>query len=211
MSRDYKTPPKAAKTRSSPLLVGLVIGLLLGLGIALGVALYINKVPGPFQPVAPARTIEPVATPAAPAPKAPAAERKTDATPATATAGEKAGDKPRFEFYGILAGKEEAAKDKEVAVAAANTPEAPAAPAETFYLQLAALQNAADADNLKAELALAGIEAKIQTAELPDGKTWHRVRLGPFTSVESIEEARARLKANQRTATLIRVKDKREP
>ncbi len=213
MSRDYKTPPKAAKTRGSPLLVGLVIGLLLGLGIALGVALYINKVPGPLQPVAPARTIDPVATPAVPAPKAPAVERKADATPSTAPAagGEKAGDKPRFEFYGILAGKEEAAKDKEVAAAAAKTTEAPAAPAETYYLQLAALQSAADADNLKAELALAGIEAKIQTAELPDGKTWHRVRLGPFTSVESIEEARARLKANQRTATLIRVKEKREP
>ncbi len=209
MSRDYKTPPKAAKTRGSPLLVGLVIGLLLGLGIALGVALYINKVPGPFQPVAPARSIDPVATSAGPAPKAAAAERKADATPATA--GEKAGDKPRFEFYGILAGKEEAAKDKEVAAAAAKPAESAASPAETFYLQLAALQSAADADNLKAELALAGIEAKIQTAELPDGKTWHRVRLGPFSSVESIEEARARLKANQRTATLIRVKDKREP
>lgn len=217
MSRDYKTPPKPARTRGSPLLVGLVIGLLLGLGMALGVALYINKVPGPFQPVAPARTIDPVAVPATPAPKASTAERKADTPPATVPASgadkavDKAGDKPRFEFYGILAGKEEAAKDKEVAAAAAKPAEAPAAPAETYYLQLAALQSAADADNLKAELALAGIEAKIQTADLPDGKTWHRVRLGPFTSVESIEEARARLKANQRTATLIRVKEKREP
>lgn len=207
MSRDYKTPPKATRGRGSPLLVGLVIGLLLGLGIALGVALYINKMPGPFQPVTPARTIEPVVTPPTPAAGTAAPDRSAGApSPQSAS-----GEKPRFEFYGILAGKEEAARDKDVG--AWNDPGAGAAvaPAETYYLQLAALQSPADADNLKAELALAGIEAKIQTAELPDGKTWHRVRLGPFTSVEAVEEARAQLKANQRTATLVRVKDRREP
>jgi cell division protein FtsN len=212
MSRDYKTPPKPARSRGSPMLVGLVIGLLIGLAIALGVALYINKVPAPFLPKEQPHTIEPVAVPEPAQPKAPAvAERKHDtppsASPAAGPEGEKPSGKPRFEFYGILAGKEEAAKEKDVAVA----PKDEAAPAETYYLQLAALQDPADADNLKAELALAGIEAKIQTAELPDGKTWHRVRLGPFTSVEAIDEARARLKATQRTATLIKVKEKRAP
>ena len=192
------------------MLVGLVIGLLIGLAIALGVALYINKVPAPFLPKEQPRTIEPVAVPDPP--KSPAvAERKPDALPAANPASgaevEKPSGKPRFEFYGILAGKEEAAKEKDVAA----PPKDETAPTETFYLQLAALQDPADADNLKAELALAGIEAKIQTAELPDGKTWHRVRLGPFTSVEAIDEALARLKATQRTATLIKVKEKRAP
>ena len=39
---------------------------------------------------------------------------------------------------------------------------------ETFFLQAGAFQNAPDADNLKARLALVGVEATIQTASLPD-------------------------------------------
>ena len=82
-----------------------------------------------------------------------------------------------------------------------------AAPRTVYYIQAGAFQTAADADNLKAKLALAGVEASIQTAQLPDGKTWHRVRLGPFTNVEDIGKAKARLKENQIEGQLIKMKD----
>jgi len=176
--------------------MGIVIGILLGLIAALGVALYINKGPSPFTdkkpgeaaredvPAKPPKIVKPAETAPAPAPSA-----QTPAAP---------GGKPRFEFYGILQGKEEAIKDKDVKLAAART---------VYYIQAGAFQTAADADNLKAKLALAGVEAAIQTAQLPDGKTWHRVRLGPFTNVEDIGKAKARLKENQIEGQLIKMKD----
>ena len=197
-SQDHKGSGRSgSRKRGSSMFMGIVIGILLGLIAALGVALYINKGPSPFTdkkhsetahedvPAKPPKIVKP----AEPAPAAPAA-------PAQAPAA--AGGKPRFEFYGILQGKEEAIKDKDVKLAAPKT---------VYYIQAGAFQNAADADNLKAKLALAGVEAAIQTAQLPDGKTWHRVRLGPFTNVEDIGKAKARLKENQIEGQLIKMKD----
>lgn len=185
-----------SKTRGSPMFVGIVIGILLGLIAALGVALYINKGPSPFidkKPGEAAREEVPAKPPKIVKPTEPAPAPATPAQPPAAVGG-----KPRFEFYGILQGKEEAIKDKDVKLAAPKT---------VYYIQAGAFQNAADADNLKAKLALAGVEAAIQTAQLPDGKTWHRVRLGPFTNVEDIGKAKARLKENQIEGQLIKMKD----
>lgn len=196
-SQDHKGSGRGgSRKRGSSMFMGIVIGILLGLIAALGVALYINKGPSPFTdkkpgeaaredvPAKPPKIVKPAETAPAPAPSA-----QTPAAP---------GGKPRFEFYGILQGKEEAIKDKDVKLAAART---------VYYIQAGAFQTAADADNLKAKLALAGVEAAIQTAQLPDGKTWHRVRLGPFTNVEDIGKAKARLKENQIDGQLIKMKD----
>lgn len=184
------------KKRGSTMLVGIVIGVLVGLAAALGVALYINKGPSPFVERKPGESAREDTPPPKPASKAEKIVKQPDAPPAAAPP--KDGGKPRFEFYGILQGKEEAVKEKDLK---------PAAPKDVYYLQAGAFQSAADADNLKAKLALAGIEATIQTALLPDNKTWHRVRLGPFTSVEDVGKAKARLKENQIEGQLIKVKD----
>jgi cell division protein FtsN len=78
---------------------------------------------------------------------------------------------------------------------------------EVYFLQVAAFQNPAEADNLKARLALAGIESRIQTAQLPDGKIWHRVRVGPFTDMKELNASRAVLTDNNYEANLIKVRD----
>lgn len=196
MSRDYKHVGTAANTSAkagSPMGVGILIGLLLGLCIALGVALYINKGANPFvqkqKPPEPARE-------AAPQDKGAATDKaaKADA-PSSGQA------KPRFDFYKILPGTEEAVTDKEFK-------RAPAASAkEVYFLQVAAFQNPSDADNMKAKLALAGIEAQIQTATLPDGKVWHRVRVGPFSSQDELSKSRTALKENSIEANLIKVRE----
>lgn len=222
-SRDYKTPRSNVPVRSgSPLLVGIVIGILVGLAAALAVALYLFKVPAPFmpregggKPVA-----EESAKPAAPMP--PSAETKPEkggaavAKPAvpggSPVTGTQEGEKQRFDFYKILPGTEEAAKDRDAkrpdrkAPAVGTAPTPPVGAVDLFYLQAGAFQNAADADNLKARLALAGIEAKVLTAELPEGKVWHRVRVGPFRDVAEVGRVRDRLKQNQIDATLIKEK-----
>ena len=53
----------------------------------------------------------------------------------------------------------------------------------------------------------AGIEAQIQTATLPDGKVWHRVRVGPFPNKDELGKSRAALKESNLEANLIKVRE----
>lgn len=193
MSRDYKNQDRKAGPRRSggagSFLVGVLVGLVLGLAIALGVAWYINKMPNPFSGRAPqAKTDEKAAKGAA----------KSEDKSA------KADEKPRFDFYKILPGTEE--KEAAGAPKDAAKPSTPA-PKEAFFLQAGAFQNAPDADNLKARLALLGVEATVQTSTLPDKGVWHRVRVGPYTSVEDLGRTRELLKQNGVETTLIRLRD----
>ena len=189
MSKDYKRPEPTARGSSSQLLVGILIGLVLGLGIALGVAWYINKMPNPFLTRTPPAKLEP-------AKDAPAkAEEKMSRAPDA---------KPRFDFYKILPGMEETVTDPQPKGAQQQST---TATRETFFLQAGAFQNAPDADNLRARLALLGIEARIQTATLPDKGVWHRVRVGPYTSVEELGRTRETLKQNGVETALIKVRE----
>ena len=195
MSRDYKSSAQRGGRRGngSSLLAGILIGLVMGLGIALGVAWYINRTPGPFasspRPPAPLPKIE--------GSRAPPAQ--------TARVDEKAmkseDAKPRFDFYKILPGEETEKPSKDTQKA--STP----AGKEAFFLQAGAFQNAPDADNLKARLALLGIEASIETSIVPDKGLWHRVRIGPYTSVEELNRTRETLKQNGVQTTLVKVRE----
>jgi cell division protein FtsN len=191
MSKDYKRPEPKARGSGSTLLIGILIGLVMGLGIALGVAWYINKMPSPFVARPPAAKSEP----AKGAATAPAKDAEKTAKAADA--------KPRFDFYKILPGTEEPATDQQLK----DAQKKPAAVKETFFLQAGAFQGAPDADNLKARLALLGIEASIQTATLPDKGVWHRVRVGPYTSVGELNRVRETLKQNGVDTTLIKVRE----
>lgn len=198
MSKDYKKTERKSSGRNTggSFLLGMLVGLILGLGIALGVAWYINKMPSPFlDRGAPAKS-----EPAKPLPPTAAkAEEHTAKTPDA---------KPRFDFYKILPGTEEPATDQQVK----DAQKQPAAAAkEAFFLQAGAFQSAPDADNLKARLALLGVEATVQTTSLPDRGTWHRVRIGPYTSVEALARTRDTLKQNGVETTLIKVRDRAAP
>jgi cell division protein FtsN len=194
MSKDYKRPEPKPRGGGGSLLVGILIGLVLGLGIALAVAWYINKMPSPFQP---GRTPAHKSEPAAKAEKAAPA-----AKPEAAKAPE---GKPRFDFYKILPGNEEHATDQQMKEAQQKATSATAK--ETFFLQAGAFQNAPDADNLKARLALLGVEASVQTTTVPDKGVWHRVRVGPYTSVEELNRTRDTLKQNGIETALIKVRE----
>src|SRR3954463_12076779 len=192
MSKDYKAPARKSsggKNGAGSLLVGILIGLLMGLGIALAVAWYINKMPTPFVNRAnPPLKSEP--------PKN--SDAKIDDKSAKS-----ADAKPRFDFYKILPGSEEPVTEQQFKDAQGK----PAQAKETFYLQAGAFQNAPDADNLKARLALAGVAAAVQTTTLPDKGVWHRVRVGPYTSIEELNRARDTLKQNGVETTLIKVRE----
>lgn len=194
MTKDYKRNERRAGGRRGghSLLVGILIGLILGLGIALGVAWYINKMPSPFlsRPASPPQSEVSKVRPNAP---------RNEDTTARAPEG-----KPRFDFYKILPGIEEPATDQQLKDAQKGSA---AASKEAFFLQAGAFQSAPDADNLKARLALLGVEATIQTTSVPERGVWHRVRIGPYTSVEELNRTRDALKQNGVETTLIKVRE----
>lgn len=124
--------------------------------------------------------------------------KSADPTPATVTAPiapatpEAA---PSFDFYKVLPGD---------APAELPAPSTPAAKTVRYYLQAGAFQNPADADNLKAQLALLGVEAMIQTSDVPDKGVFHRVRIGPFDAMSDVERIRSLLAQNNLPATLVK-------
>lgn len=61
-----------------------------------------------------------------------------------------------------------------------------------YLLQVGAFPAAADAEALKAKLALQGFVANVQTVNV-GGQTYHRVRLGPFRSATDLESTKQRL------------------
>ena len=119
-------------------------------------------------------------------------EDRTQKTEYTAPPVQKTEDKgqkietsaPRFEFYDILPMKktENSGQRTEESIppSAANPPLPSEMPPGNFMLQIAAFQNIREAEELKARLALLGIQAFVQQANL-NGSAWYRVRVGPFT------------------------------
>ena len=72
-----------------------------------------------------------------------------------------------------------------------------------MYLQTGSFQNAADADNQKAKLALMGAEASVQQVMLQD-KVWYRVRLGPFKKQDEVNSMRSELSSQGIEANIVK-------
>ncbi|MDD5250910.1 MAG: SPOR domain-containing protein [Rhodocyclaceae bacterium] len=208
----YSPSPKqaAAKPRGNRrgksgggTLLGLFFGLVIGVLIAFGVVWYLNKAPLPFQDKS-NRAEKPI-------------DRNAGSTPEPLPGkpGDKVGEKPRFEFYKILPGGQEATPAPAAAPppAPAAAPAAPAAAAEpaagdVFYLQAGAFQKAADADNLKAKLSLLGVDVGVQEVAVPDKGTLFRVRVGPYAKPDEMNRARNQLAQNGIQATVVKISPK---
>jgi len=202
MSRDYKKSDRPApKKGGNSIFTGIVIGLVAGLAVAISVALYINFSPKPFVNRA-KQTTPPEEAAKIPAKVDDGAQKPADAKPVdSADKNGKPDGKPRFDFYTILPGSEEPVSAQEIKPAKKQD----GATKDGYYLQVGAFQAAAEADNMKARLALLGQEATIQTANIPDKGVWHRVRIGPFTNTDDLNRARSLLTQNDLSSTLVKV------
>ena len=201
---------KTQAKRGGGLKTGLILvtGLALGLGLAAAYLMFgdrqkldaILPQPNPqAEAPAPRRDAEPVA------------QEPEEATEAP---------KPTFDFYTVLPEKEvelpgetaEAAAPGSTAPASTaptaapaadagttTTPAAPAAPSG-LQLQAGAFGNAGDAEALRARLALVGQMARIETVQA-NGRTLHRVRLGPYADVAARDAAQKALAEAGVTAT----------
>jgi cell division protein FtsN len=217
-SRTAGSPRAPQKKSRGGTLLGIFVGLVVGVLIAFGVVWYLNKSPLPFQnkyegapkaekdkPAAPGNGVASAPTPA----------------PLPGKPGDKAAERPRFDFYNILEGKQPpapAAPPPAAAAPAAATPapgtptpapvvDAKPVPVEVFFLQVGSFQKAADADNLKAKLALTGLEASVQEVSIPDKGTMHRVRVGPFRDPDEMNRARALLAQSGVQGSVIKQKE----
>ena len=196
MSRDYKTHPNSSfpGKNGNVLLLGLFIGYALGLLSAIGTWMYINQAPSPFiSQDKPADSL--AAKNAANQIEKELQGHGVEAKPAAAAADAK----PRFEFYKILPEAEETVPERQQKQAAQ-----PSSSQDKYFLQAGSFQKADDADNLKAKLAMLGVEASVQAANLPEKGIWHRVRVGPFASVSDSDRVRASLQQNGVQSSLIK-------
>lgn len=119
---------------------------------------------------------------------------------------EKKTKRPRFEFYTMLPEMEVAVPEHELKGASTETRKQAENEGVTYVLQAGSFRKLAQADRLKAELALIGMPAQIQTVSIEGGKKWHRVRVGPFTNLQALNEARDELQSNGLKVMVLKVR-----
>lgn len=189
MARRGKTQAKRSGSRGTPGWVWLLAGLLLGVIAAIGWYLSqggkVNDLLPRPNPAAQAPPVseEPVAQ-QAPEPR-----------------------KPKYDFYEVLPAKEVVIPDSELsaaaqaeAIKAQTTPATPNDAVETagtvrYLIQAGAFRNAAEAEALKARIALTGEVARVETGD-SQGTTVYRVRLGPYATAASLAAAKQALASN---------------
>lgn len=189
-ARDYKHTGRGRGRRPLPGWAWLLSGLAIGLFVALLV--YLEDRPGP----APARPAISVITPeqAAPAAK-PAAQQESSRPP-----------KPRFDFYTLLPELEVVIPEGDYTVKeqGAEKP-APVEQPGSYILQAGSFRKFEEADRMKASLALLGVHARIQRVQV-NNDTWHRVRIGPYDDLNTLNEVRARLREHNIETMLVKAK-----
>jgi cell division protein FtsN len=185
----------------------LLIGLLLGVGASLGLTMYLK---GSNSPFAPQKAIKPNEEIIA---EKPALKKKitgqntqesTDNTKSNADNSDKKSDN-QFDFYTILPETESTVTEKEIKENSMTVKK------DNYFLQVGAFPDEADADNMKAKLALQGFEAVVQTATIPEKGVYHRVRVGPLGDIDQINKIRSELTNNGFTTDLIKVHTETKP
>jgi cell division protein FtsN len=94
-------------------------------------------------------------------------------------------------------------KDKDVRPDSKSMPETRRG---TYVLQAGSYKNFADADRVRAKLALQGVESNVQKVTV-DNDTWHRIRIGPISKLDDLNRMRQILRKADVDVLVIRVGD----
>jgi cell division protein FtsN len=170
------------KRRSSdqaPRWAFMLFGLSIGLAVALVVYLVSGNPDNRLDDPAAAATERPASGSSA----TPRAARNAEPPPAGSDESEE-----EFSFFRTL-------PESEVVVPGSGSPErGSAGPAQEYIIQAGSYSNFADADRGQAQLALLGIESKVERA-IVGNEIRHRVIIGPLTDRDEIANTVRRLNA----------------
>lgn len=127
----------------------------------------------------------------------------------------------RFDFYTVLPNMTmdvpPSAKPPAPTIASVAIENAPSSPTvdlatevkpevvakDSFIVQVGAFRTLSQADELKAQLALVGVQASVQTFQKTPSDTWHRVYIGPFTDKPQALALQQRLEQTQALHSLV--------
>lgn len=187
MPRDYKHARRNSSASFSGW-AGLAVGLVLGLTVAIAVYLHDRRGNNP-----------------AAGPVAPMSDDVHKRGEKRAPASQASDPEQPFEFYDMLPKYEVVVPEKDASGKSATAVPKVERPG-VYILQAGSYRNFADADRIRARLALQGVESKIQKVTV-DSDTWHRVRIGPISKLADLEEIRHKLREAQIDALVIRTGD----
>ena len=103
-------------------------------------------------------------------------------------------EEPRYDFYTILPETEIIVPDYEINTRSREE-QFGKAKTSKYIMQAGSFRDFAEADKLRARLALMGIESRVEKAKI--GKvTWNRVKIGPYTRSSSVSAIKKRLRSN---------------
>ena len=197
MPKDYKNiKPRESKTGAA---VSHVLFLLMGLCLGLLAAVYVYY----FVP----RTDLGVMT------RTPAQQQATTSVttpPKKKTSQVQDLPEPKFDFYKILPNREINISEW---IADNREKDKPVDDDPGLYIfQVGSFKDYESADQIKARLALIGIQAEIQRVVINGQDSRHRVRIGPYKDPEMLKEISKRLNANGLEYMLLklRLKDSTE-
>jgi hypothetical protein len=112
----------------------------------------------------------------------------------------------KYDFYEMLPNFEVVVPEKDKEVKRDLPPGAPIERPGIYVLQVGSYRSEAEADRVRAQLALQGVDAKVQRVAV-DTDVWHRVRIGPITNLDELNRVRKQLRAAEVDAIVIRVGD----
>lgn len=113
--------------------------------------------------------------------------------------------KPQFNFYTILPEIETVITESEARKLRPEKTEKNV----RYILQAGSFTQYRDADRLKANLVLNGLNANIQKVTIEGKGQFHRVRLGPFANLKSLDKTNQKLKQMGIQAYLLKVKSRK--
>ncbi len=112
----------------------------------------------------------------------------------------------KYDFYEMLPNFEVVVPEKDKDVKRDPPATAKIERPGVYVLQAGSYRNEADADRVRAQLALQGVDAKVQRVAV-DADVWHRVRIGPISNLDELNKTRKQLQAAEVDALVIRVGD----
>jgi len=222
----FRSSPRLPLRQQGSTLVGIIIGLVIGLVIAVIVALMITKGQSPFtertaRATKPAESSGQIADPNKPMYGNREAARSANRDfereqKQPAPAGQPA--TPAADPLQAVVDRIQNGAEPKAATPAAPVPPNTAAPPTqsaapapspagedkwVYYLQAGAYRETSDAEAVRAKLALLGFEASV-TDRTTDSGVLHRVRVGPFSQVETMNKVRSKLSENGVDVAVVR-------